>query len=80
MKPTGTRLALREAYRYSGLGCTFAAAVLLFMAGGWLLDGWIGVTPVFMVVGALVGATLGSVSIYRRLLVGSDQDREDDRP
>jgi len=80
MKPTGTRLALREAYRYSGLGCTFAAAVLLFMAGGWLLDGWIGVTPVFMVVGALVGATLGSVSIYRRLLVGSDSDSEDDRP
>ncbi len=80
MKSTGTRLALREAYRYSGLGCTFAAAVLLFMAGGWLLDGWIGVTPVFMVVGALVGATLGSVSIYRRLLVGSDPDSEDDRP
>ena len=80
MKSTGTRLVLREAYRYSGLGCTFAAAVLLFMAGGWLLDGWIGVTPVFMVVGALVGATLGSVSIYWRLLVGSDQDREDDRP
>jgi F0F1-type ATP synthase assembly protein I len=50
------------------------------MAGGWLLDGWIGVTPVFMVVGALVGATLGSVSIYRRLLVGSDPDSEDDRP
>ena len=80
MKSTGTRLAMREAYRYSSLGCTFAAAVLLFMAGGWLLDGWIGVTPVFMVVGALVGATLGSVSIYRRLLVGSDPDSEDDRP
>ena len=80
MKPTGTRLALREAYRYSGLGCTFAAAVLLFMAGGWLLDGWIGATPVFMVVGALVGATLGSVSMYRRLLVGSDRDGKGDRP
>ncbi len=76
MKPTGTRLALREAYRYSGLGCTFAAAVLLFMAGGWLLDGWLRVTPLFSIIGALIGAGLGSVSIYRRLLAGSG-DRED---
>jgi F0F1-type ATP synthase assembly protein I len=79
MKPTGTRLALWEAYRYSGLGCTFAAAVLLFMAGGWLLDGWLRVTPVFMVIGALFGAVLGSVSIYRRLLVEQDSDESGDR-
>ena len=79
MKPSGTRLALREAYRFSSLGCTFAAAVLLFMAGGWLLDGWLHVTPVFMVVGALLGAALGSVSIYRRLLVEQDSDRPGDR-
>jgi F0F1-type ATP synthase assembly protein I len=72
MKPTGTRLAIREAYRYSGLGCTFAAAVLLFMAGGWLLDGWLRVTPLFSVIGALIGAVLGSVSIYRRLLTGPE--------
>ena len=80
MKPTGTRLAVREAYRYSGLGCTFAAAVLLFMAGGWLLDGWIGVTPLFMVLGALAGAALGSVSIYRSLLAGSERERDGDGP
>jgi F0F1-type ATP synthase assembly protein I len=74
MKPTGPGPALREVYRYSGLGCTFAAAVLLFMAGGWLLDGWLGVTPLLSVLGALVGATLGSVSIYRSLLLKSGED------
>ncbi|UCD23969.1 MAG: AtpZ/AtpI family protein [Gemmatimonadota bacterium] len=51
--------------------------MLLFMAGGWLLDGWLRVTPVFMVIGALVGAVLGSVSIYRRLLVDHDRESED---
>lgn len=69
MTPQGARESLlRQASRYSGLGCTFAAAVLLFMAGGWLLDRWLRVTPVFSVVGALVGAALGVVWIYVKLL------------
>ena len=55
-------------YRYSGLGCMLAAAVLLFMAGGWLLDRWLGVLPLFTVVGALVGAALGTLSAYRKLI------------
>jgi F0F1-type ATP synthase assembly protein I len=50
------------------------------MAGGWLLDGWLKVTPVFMVLGALAGAALASVSIYRRLLVERDDDGSGDRP
>jgi len=77
MKPTGPGPALRDVYRYSGLGCTFAAAVFLFMAGGWLLDGWLGTTPLLSVVGALVGAALGTISIYRSLLLKS---RTDDSP
>ncbi len=57
-----------DIYRYSGLGCMFAAAVLMFMGLGWLLDRWLGVFPVLMLVGALVGAALATYSIYRRLL------------
>jgi len=67
------RRSLVYVYRYSGLGCAFAAGVMLFMAGGWLLDRWLGLFPVFMVLGALVGATLSTVSIYRRLLVNTDE-------
>ncbi|MDH3291646.1 MAG: AtpZ/AtpI family protein [Gemmatimonadota bacterium] len=54
-------------YRYSGLGCAFAAGVMVFMAGGWLLDRVVGSFPVFMVLGALGGAALSTLSIYRRL-------------
>ncbi len=46
----------------------FAAAVLVFMGLGWLLDRWLGVFPALMVVGALVGAVLATYSIYRKLL------------
>jgi len=64
---------LVEAHRYSGLGCLFAAGVLGFMGGGWLLDRWLHTLPVFMVVGALGGATLSTVSIYRRLIDDTDE-------
>lgn len=56
--------------RYSGLGCTFAAAVLAFMAGGWMVDRWFGLTPVFMIVGALAGVALASVNLYQKLELG----------
>ena len=64
---TGRRSNLTEVYRFSGLGCAFAAGVLVFLAGGWLLDRWLGTLPVFMTVGALVGAALATLSIWRRL-------------
>jgi ATP synthase protein I len=67
------RSALSEASRYSGLGCMFAAAVLVFLGGGWLLDRWLGTLPVFMVVGALVGAALATLSIWRRLQEPGDR-------
>jgi len=71
-KPT-RQSTLADVYRYSGLGCMFAAAVVLFLAGGWLLDRWWGTLPVFSVIGALVGATLATMSIWRWLQEGSDR-------
>jgi F0F1-type ATP synthase assembly protein I len=63
----GSRASFTEVYRYSGLGCMFAAGVLVFLAGGWLLDRWLGTLPVFATIGALVGAALATLSIWRRL-------------
>lgn len=63
-------------YRYSGLGCTFAAAVLLFMAGGWLLDRWLDLAPIFTLLGALVGLALASINLYQKLRLGESQGRK----
>lgn len=68
------RRSLVHVYQYSGLGCVFAAGVMVFMAGGWLLDRWLGLLPLFTVIGALIGATLATVSIYRRLMAGEAED------
>ena len=78
MRPdTGLRRALPEVYRYSGLGCIFAAAVLLFMAGGWLLDDWLGTMPLLTVIGALAGAVLATVRVWRVVLPASKDDKPD---
>lgn len=68
------RGSLTEIYGHSGLGCLFAAGVIAFMAGGWLLDRVLGTFPVLTVIGALVGAALSTASIYRRLQGGNDKD------
>jgi F0F1-type ATP synthase assembly protein I len=44
------------------------------MAGGWVLDRWLGTFPVLLVLGALLGAGLGTLSIYRRLQIGVEPD------
>jgi len=60
-----------QLFRYSGLGCTFAAAVLVFMAGGWLLDRALGLTPVLTLLGGLCGVALASVNLYQKLHLGN---------
>lgn len=55
----------------------FAASVLVFMAGGWLLDRWLGLTPLFTILGAMSGVALASVSIYHKLELGGKKDPTD---
>ena len=62
----GSRLP-PEVFRYSGLGCMMAGGILLFAAGGWVLDQYFGILPVLTIVGALVGVGLTSLSIWQRL-------------
>ncbi len=68
-----------DSYRHMALGCTFAAAVIMFTAAGWALDRWLGLTPVFTVVGALVGAGLSFLSVYRRVLEELESRRKPPR-
>jgi F0F1-type ATP synthase assembly protein I len=57
-----------EGYAYVGAGFTFALAILLFGAGGWVLDGWVGTRPLFAVLGAFLGGFAGFMSIYNRVI------------
>lgn len=66
-----------EGYAYVGAGFTFAFAILLFGAGGWALDGWLGTRPLFAVIGALFGGFAGFMSIYARVTRDTDRAKKD---
>jgi len=51
--------------RYIDLGLQFAIAIGLGVALGWYLDGKLKSTPLFLVLGVLLGATSGFLNIYR---------------
>jgi F0F1-type ATP synthase assembly protein I len=56
-----------EGYSYVALGFTFAFAILVFGALGWLVDGWLHTRPLFALVGAAIGGFGGFMSIYYRV-------------
>ena len=64
-----------EGYSYVALGFSFAFAILLFGAAGWLVDGWLGTRPLFALVGAGIGGFGGFMNIYYR--VKKDTERRD---
>ena len=47
-----------------GAGLTLAATVGLFTFGGHLLDGALGTTPLFLIVGLLLGAIGGFIHLF----------------
>lgn len=60
---------VQEAGRYLGHGLMWAASTGLFLFLGSRVDRWLGTTPLFMIVGAFVGAAAGFYSIYYHLVV-----------
>ncbi len=68
--------AIGEGYKLLGVGLQFAGGIILFMAGGFGLDRWLGTAPVLMLVGTLVGAVLSFVNLYAKLAIINQQERE----
>ncbi|UCC73411.1 MAG: AtpZ/AtpI family protein [Gemmatimonadota bacterium] len=65
----------RKVGAYLGLGWGFAGAVGLFVGLGWLLDRWLGVSPVFTVIGVFVGGAAGFYYLVRQAFEIQKGDR-----
>ncbi len=65
-----------EGYKLLGLGMTFAGGIILFMLAGLLIDRWLGVVPLFTVIGTLGGAALSFWNVYMKLAAADRADRE----
>ncbi|MGD2121479.1 MAG: AtpZ/AtpI family protein [Gemmatimonadota bacterium] len=71
---------LRAAGQFTGYGLSWALSVLLFLLGGWWLDGKLSTEPLFMILGAFVGGAAGFYSLYRHIVLDSQERDEDLEP
>lgn len=65
-----------ELGRHAGFGLTFALATGIFLLAGWWIDAQVGSTPLFTILGALLGAGAGFYHMYQHLVL---MPRERDR-
>lgn len=69
----GPHRGFGEGTQYLASAMRFAGAVVMFLLGGLFLDRRIHTTPLFTIGGALLGAALGFLSVYRELKADPDQ-------
>ncbi|MBM4188470.1 MAG: AtpZ/AtpI family protein [Gemmatimonadetes bacterium] len=58
--------------QYLAAAMRFAGAVVMFLFAGLALDRWLKTTPLLTLVGALGGAVLGFLSVYREYKADPD--------
>ena len=52
----------------ASLGLILVVAMGIGGGGGWLLDHWLNTTPVFLVIGLLLGVAAGFYEIFRLVM------------
>jgi F0F1-type ATP synthase assembly protein I len=71
----------RNLLRYATVGLEFFLTFLLFLGGGWLLDGLIGTWPGFFFLGGIIGFTAGFYRITRQgwgILKSAQKEHEEE--
>jgi F0F1-type ATP synthase assembly protein I len=64
---------------FAGIGLQFAASIILFVFAGQWLDKWLGTGPIFLILGAFLGAGGAFYSMYRKLMASQKQEDGKDR-
>lgn len=53
------------ALRLMGVGWYVAASVVIGIVGGYWVDRWLGTTPLFIIVGVVLGTTVAFYGLYQ---------------
>jgi F0F1-type ATP synthase assembly protein I len=61
----------RMAGAASGIGCTVVASLLLTIGGGILLDKWLGIAPIGVLSGVVLGLVAAGYSLYELTMLGN---------
>lgn len=62
---TGWQSSLHDAGPYLTIGIQLAATMIVYVIGGYLVDRWLDTTPIFLIVGSIVGMVAFFVQIVR---------------
>lgn len=54
----------------SGIGCSVAVSLLLFIGGGVLVDRWLGTEPIGTLIGVALGLIAAGYSLYELAVMG----------
>jgi F0F1-type ATP synthase assembly protein I len=68
MEPESPEQAMGKGYKYLAAGIRFAGGTVVFLLAGLWLDRRLGTSPLLTLFGALLGAFLGGLSMYRELM------------
>ena len=71
MAPETPEQSIGKGYKYLAAGLRFAGGTVLFLLIGLWLDRKLGTSPLLTLIGALLGAFLGGLSMYRELIADS---------
>ncbi len=67
------------AAQFAGLGLQFVLSLLLFLYAGQWVDGKLGTSPWFLILGVFTGASAAFYSMYRALKAAERREEEQDR-
>jgi F0F1-type ATP synthase assembly protein I len=76
---SGPDQGLGEGYRYLALGATFAGGIVVFAVLGVLVDRWLGLTPLFTLIGTVLGSVLSFLNVYWKLQSSGNRDGSEGR-
>jgi F0F1-type ATP synthase assembly protein I len=64
------------ALRLTGVGWFVAASVVIGIIGGYWIDRWLNTTPLFIIIGVVLGTTVAFYGLYQMVkpLMGDQQN------
>ncbi len=77
-KNSSSKDSMREIGPYFDLGMRFALSIVIFAAIGFWIDKKLNTIPVFLMIGFLLGATVGFWTIYKVVYLNDKMNKKRD--
>lgn len=69
----------KSAFAYASIGMQLAATILIFVIGGYKLDQYYKIAPVFLISGTVLGMVIGFYSLFKELVSDKNNRKDPDK-